>query len=174
MEVGKLMLTSDPFNLVHLVSTTLRQIVAPATQKNLRLFLDTTRTTCQHVTGDMVRTQQILTNILWNAVKYTMKGSITVTMSTVARNERVHTKIEVRDTGVGISKKDQLTVFSQFNMNTDTITKWGSSGLGLNISRMLTNRMVRQNFSDVLFLRPKLVQKITDISPRMQRLMNLI
>ena len=174
MEVGKLMLTSDPFNLVHLVSTTLRQIVAPATQKNLRLFLDTTRTTCQHVTGDMVRTQQILTNILWNAVKYTMKGSITVTMSTVARNERVHTKIEVRDTGVGISKKDQLTVFSQFNMNTDTITKWGSSGLGLNISRMLTNRMVRQNFSDVLFLRPKLVQNLTDISPRMQRLMNLV
>ena len=97
----------------------------------------------EYVTGDELRIEQILNNLLSNAQKFTAVGKITVE---VVRTAQVDNKIElffiVKDTGIGIDKADKDKLFQSFSQVDASISrKYGGTGLGLNICKQLTELM---------------------------------
>ena len=91
------------------------------------------------VIGDPIRLNQILSNLLSNALKFTNKGSITVTIRELKRTDN-QSKIEftVSDTGIGIPKDKHTLIFESFTQaSTDTTRHFGGTGLGLAICKKL-------------------------------------
>ncbi|MFY9288899.1 MAG: ATP-binding protein [Alphaproteobacteria bacterium] len=92
--------------------------------------------------GDPTRIQQILANLIGNAVKFTSKGSITVVCNGKVKNNKADIKISVSDTGVGISADKLDSVFEKFVQADQTISRrFGGSGLGLAICKSLAQLM---------------------------------
>lgn len=91
--------------------------------------------------GDAVRLKQILINLITNAIKFTKKGSITLQISSeTSSEENCLLKLEVSDTGIGISKADQTKIFEEFvQLDTDLTQKQRGTGLGLAIVKKLTD-----------------------------------
>lgn len=91
--------------------------------------------------GDQLRLNQILVNLLENAIKYTHKGSVELKVTTKSQNaRRIPVTFEVRDTGVGIPKDKIETIFDSFSQ-IEPRGLFGGSGLGLSIVKQLTNLM---------------------------------
>ena len=92
---------------------------------------------------DNNRLTQIISNLIGNAIKFTNKGKITLKSSVVSnKNQELLIKIEVIDTGIGISKIDQKTLFNRFSqVHTDPYLHNNGSGLGLTISKKLVDLM---------------------------------
>ena len=93
--------------------------------------------------GDEVRIKQVVTNILTNAVKYTEKGSVTLTAKADQTTpDEVLLRISVADTGIGIRKEDMENLFNSFKRVDETQNRnIEGTGLGLNISKQLTEMM---------------------------------
>ncbi len=90
------------------------------------------------VRSDRPKVKQILMNLISNALKFTPKGSVTVSVQFNKR--RVETWISVADTGIGIAEKDQEAVFQDFRQVDNSPTRqYGGTGLGLAICRRLAN-----------------------------------
>jgi PAS domain S-box-containing protein len=94
------------------------------------------------VRGDAARIRQVLLNLVYNAVKFTHEGSVTIRVDRPASRETDHVRFEVTDTGIGI---DPLTVEQMFEpftqADTSTTRNYGGSGLGLAIAQQLVERM---------------------------------
>jgi len=97
----------------------------------------------RYVFGDPTRLRQVLVNLLGNAVKFTPKGEVVVSASTVAQEEgRATIALEVRDTGIGIPADKLMTIFQAFSqVDGSTTRQYGGTGLGLTISRRLVELM---------------------------------
>lgn len=94
----------------------------------------------QTVVGDSVRLQQILVNLLGNAVKFTERGMVSLEVKMGDEPGMLH--FSVTDTGIGISKSDMKKLFHSFSqVDASTSRKYGGTGLGLAISRMLVEQM---------------------------------
>ena len=95
------------------------------------------------IRGDSVRIRQILGNLLTNAIKFTEKGDVTVSINVLEIDEkRVLLKIRVIDTGIGISEEAQRRLFNSFTQaDGSTTRKYGGTGLGLAIVRQLVTMM---------------------------------
>jgi two-component system, sensor histidine kinase and response regulator len=95
--------------------------------------------------GDPVRIEQVLTNIINNAVKFTEQGQIVLTVSTgnmQCMNDEVNIVIQLADTGIGIPQHKLTTIFDSFTQaDASTTRKFGGSGLGLSISKQLVDIM---------------------------------
>lgn len=91
----------------------------------------------KQVIGDQIRLNQVLTNLVNNAMKFTEKGSVDVKIYATEINEKsAKVKFEIIDTGIGISKEKQKTIFEKYKQaETDTSRLYGGTGLGLNISK---------------------------------------
>ncbi len=98
---------------------------------------------CQCVTGDAVRIQQVLLNLLDNACKYTRRGgSVTVTAEQKESGEKVMTTVRVKDTGRGISEEFRKKIFTPFTQERETVSQGNQgTGLGLAICSLLAERM---------------------------------
>jgi signal transduction histidine kinase/DNA-binding NarL/FixJ family response regulator len=92
---------------------------------------------------DPVRVQQILGNLVNNAIKFTQRGGVDISARLVARHgDEDLVRIEVKDSGIGMSPEEQARVFEAFSQaNSDTGRRFGGTGLGLAISRQLTRLM---------------------------------
>ena len=94
--------------------------------------------------GDDVRVSQILINLVANAMKFTVIGKIIIKMD-IKRDQKDNKNIisiSVRDTGIGISKKNKENIFEDFTQADSSITrKYGGTGLGLSLSKRLVNKM---------------------------------
>jgi signal transduction histidine kinase len=92
------------------------------------------------VTSDPVRLRQIIVNLLGNAIKFTNSGGITLSVQTESQeSERMMVRFTVMDTGIGIPPERQKEIFSAFTQaDSSTTRKYGGTGLGLTISRRLT------------------------------------
>jgi signal transduction histidine kinase len=93
--------------------------------------------------GDQVRLRQIITNLIGNSLKFTEKGSVTLTLS---KKRTLKTKeillFEVKDTGLGISENKQENIFDKFaQADASTTRKFGGTGLGLAICKQLVELM---------------------------------
>jgi len=144
VESGKLTLEAQDIDLYGCIQQVIDLFTPQAKVKNLQLFADIAETVPQMVRGDRVRLSQILTNLVSNAVKFTEKGSVKVSVEQIPhlQDGKIQLKIGVHDTGIGIpeDKIDQL--FKAFEqVDASTTRRFGGTGLGLAICKQLVALM---------------------------------
>jgi len=140
LEQGKASFTIAPFDAATLTSQAISAVRTEATAKNLPVKLVTPKTSLPPVLGDQERVQKILVALLDNAIKFTERGKITVTLTVVG--SALH--FDVNDTGRGISPEAQKLLFHKFQQATSSILTrddTSATGLGLYISRLLAQGM---------------------------------
>jgi PAS domain S-box-containing protein len=139
MEAGKLSLHTHPFrpaDLIENVHSVMDKITA---DKKLALTSELDPGLPEFIMGDIARLQQILVNLINNAVKFTERGSIHVS---ILHPEKECWTIKVQDTGIGIPEDELPTIFEAFRQVDSTATrKHGGFGLGLSIVKQLTELM---------------------------------
>ncbi|WP_190242670.1 ATP-binding protein [Hymenobacter lapidiphilus] len=141
MEAGKLTLDQVPFRLPALLERVQAMFRFALDAKGLYLRTEVDSGVPTAITGDPVRLQQVLVNLVGNAVKFTAHGGITLLLesgpATNAASEPV-LRFGVRDTGIGIAPEQQEAIFEDFSQaNASTTRQYGGTGLGLSIARNL-------------------------------------
>jgi signal transduction histidine kinase/DNA-binding response OmpR family regulator len=139
----KLELDIQPFSLSKCIEVSIDLVAARAAEKGLELtyFQDDAMPTM--LAGDENRLRQILTNLLGNAVKFTEKGEIVLSVSSSPLREgKVMLNFVIKDTGIGISQDNLSKLFQPFSqVDSSTNRYYGGTGLGLAISRKLVEMM---------------------------------
>ncbi len=143
IESGKMKIAQAPFNFKHLVSAITNIYGSQCKQKGIEYETKILMPTDEWLIGDELRINQILMNLLGNAVKFTDEGHIWLTISQKAEDEeQVFICFDVSDTGHGISSEMQERLFKPFEQeSTTTARKYGGSGLGLSIVKNLIGMM---------------------------------
>lgn len=140
LNAGKLELNKKGFEPEKTVNQTIELLEPLISEKNILLHCRVDSNLPKILIGDAYRIRQILLNIIGNAIKYTIEGSINVSVThrSIGMNA-CEIIVEVRDTGIGINKDDLDNIFKEFHMaeNAAGWNKSGSSGLGLSITKML-------------------------------------
>jgi len=143
IDVGKMEVDKLAFDL-HRIIFHIRSIMqTSAEEKGLKFIINLSQQVPQYHIGDPNRLQQILINLIGNAIKFTSKGKVTIDIE-VNELESKQTKISfsISDTGIGIAKKQQKHLFKVFSQLDSSITrKFGGTGLGLAISQKLVSLM---------------------------------
>ena len=143
LEADKLDLESTAFNLRELLDGVLQLMERPAQSKGLRLQMQVDSGVRLPVRGDPIRLRQVLGNLVSNAVKFTERGSVTVTLRKIGETAAQHQlRFEIRDTGIGISQAGQTRLFQAFSQADASTTRlYGGTGLGLAISKRIVDLM---------------------------------
>ena len=143
IEAGKLELERVAFPLDKVLDHALDLNALKAQEKGVELLLYAPVTAGLILEGDPLRLGQVLINMLSNAVKFTQSGEIELGCEDVGeRDHRITLKFWVRDTGIGISKEQQESLFDAFaQADGSTTRKYGGTGLGLSISKHLVSMM---------------------------------
>ncbi|HRI90717.1 MAG: protein-histidine pros-kinase [Candidatus Accumulibacter regalis] len=143
IEAGKLRFEEIPFPLSNLVFDAARTQAITAHKKGLELIISLAPDVPGRVIGDPARLRQVLGNLIGNAIKFTERGEIEVTVSIdEARTESTLLRFAVRDTGIGIPASRQAAIFGAFSQADDSTTRrFGGTGLGLTICTHLVQMM---------------------------------
>ncbi|MCP4695599.1 MAG: PAS domain-containing protein [Gammaproteobacteria bacterium] len=143
IEAGKLAIEYVPFELPAMLDNLLSQMSGAALDKGLTLRVAAAPGMPARVKGDPLRLLQILTNLVNNAIKFTDNGEIEVmTAIREQHDELIELEFIVRDSGIGMTAKQQKKLFQSFSqVDTSTTRKYGGTGLGLAISKQLTELM---------------------------------
>jgi signal transduction histidine kinase/DNA-binding response OmpR family regulator/HPt (histidine-containing phosphotransfer) domain-containing protein len=143
IEARKLELDVIDFDLGYTLEDTMRALAPRAHQKGLELAYSVAPDVPTALGGDPARLRQIITNLVSNAVKFTEKGEIVLRAELEGGDaEHVLLRLTVRDTGIGISKEKQATIFEAFTQaDASTTRRYGGTGLGLTISSQLVGLM---------------------------------
>ena len=143
IEARKLNIVSAPFNLYQCVENSLDMITSQAASKGLELAIAIDQDLPTFVIGDNHRIQQILTNLLNNAVKFTDRGEILLSLSGKEISPAYYElHFMVRDTGIGISQENIPELFASFSqLDASATRRFGGTGLGLAISKRLAELM---------------------------------
>ncbi|MET0389612.1 MAG: ATP-binding protein [Polyangiales bacterium] len=144
IEAGQLKLESIGFDLTTLLYDVRGMLEVKATQRGLALVVDTTPEVPGRVISDPTRIQQVLVNLVSNAIKFTHQGQVAVRARFDQPADAAHGVLElaVEDTGIGISPDQQARVFEAFTQaDTSTTRRYGGTGLGLAISSRLVELM---------------------------------
>ncbi len=139
IESGKLRFEKIGFNLTDLVPSLIGTFAYQAKDKKVKLDYTIDSKLNRILMGDPVRLNQVLINLISNAVKFTHEGSIHVTCSIEKLQKEVcWVRIEVEDSGVGIAGEKLHSIFESFSQADASVTrKYGGSGLGLTIVKQL-------------------------------------
>jgi two-component system, sensor histidine kinase and response regulator len=143
IESGKMELELKTFQIDNIFSQ-LRVIFSQSTlKKDLELYFRINSDVPGVVIGDEFRLDQILTNLLSNALKFTAQGNVTLSIGLKERrDDRAVITFSVSDTGIGMSSEQQEKVFSPFTQaDSSTTRKYGGTGLGLAITKRLVEAM---------------------------------
>ena len=143
IEAGKMVLDCVAIDLLSTVNETIAPIVQMAEQKGLKVETCIEGTDGLLILVDPTRLKQILTNLIYNAVKFTGQGKISVHSSLRRQSDNnADLLIEVTDTGIGISTDAKATIFDSFTQEDGSMTrKYGGTGLGLAITKKLVSLM---------------------------------
>ena len=143
IEAGKLELASETISIPEVVEACVANFAQTASSKGLQIHYGTRQSIGPAHLADPLRLQQILSNFLSNAVKFTPEGHITIgvqCLDSTPYSEKL--LFEVRDTGIGISEENQAKLFQPFSQaERDTTRRFGGTGLGLVICRHLSELM---------------------------------
>ena len=142
IEAGKLRLEEVPFDLADTVRH-LRDLFAErAADKDLMLKFELQPGLPHRLIGDPLRLGQILTNLIGNAIKFTERGGIVVSVERLSADSPVGLRFSVRDTGIGLTSDQTGKLFRAFSQaDSSTSRKFGGTGLGLSISKRLVESM---------------------------------
>jgi signal transduction histidine kinase/DNA-binding response OmpR family regulator len=143
IEAGRMVIEEAPFKLDDLIASAVQQLAPAAEKKGVELILDIYENVPFFLIGDPGRLSQILAELVSNAVKFTEKGQIIVSVQVIEEQEKnVFLKFSVQDTGIGLEEKQKENIFTAFSQaDGSTTRKYGGSGLGLVISKRLSEMM---------------------------------
>jgi signal transduction histidine kinase/ligand-binding sensor domain-containing protein len=143
IEEKKLTLDKSDFRLGESVHELMHSLSPRASQKGLKFGYKIDPNVPDELVGDPLRLRQVLLNLLDNAIKFTDKGSVSLAITAQSSQaESTCLQFSVRDTGIGISKDKQVTVFDAFSQaDTSSTRRYGGTGLGLTISSNLAKMM---------------------------------
>lgn len=143
IEAGKLDMEKTPFQLEGVLENLSNIVSQKAQDKNLEFLISAQHDIPPNLIGDPLRLGQILVNLVNNAIKFTERGEVLVSVALDERHgERVKLKFSVRDTGIGMTAEQSNRLFQAFSQaDTSTTRKYGGTGLGLSISKRLVEMM---------------------------------
>ena len=143
IEAGRLDLDTIEFALDAEIESALKTVALRAHQKGLELLADARPEVPNRLIGDPVRLRQVLINLLGNAIKFTERGEVVLTVSVDEVGDGAALlRFSVRDTGIGIPAGKADTIFAAFTQaDNSTTRRYGGTGLGLSISRKLVEMM---------------------------------
>ncbi|MCG8617232.1 MAG: transporter substrate-binding domain-containing protein, partial [Desulfobacterales bacterium] len=143
IEAGKLNTELTPFSLDRVLENLHTLYEVKAREKQLRFTLSLPDETPRNLVGDPMRLEQVLGNLISNAIKFTEQGAVSLALELIEQEEtRAILEFSVRDTGIGMDEAQQETVFKAFTQaDGSTTRKYGGTGLGLAICRHLVSLM---------------------------------
>ena len=143
IEADKLELEQSLFGLDDVLSSVIAVVEQKAVDKNIELLLDVSPEIPWQLVGDSLRLGQILTNLVGNAIKFTIEGEVELIVILQERGEgRTKLQFSVRDTGLGLSSEHLAKLFQPFTQADGSMTRrFGGTGLGLSISKRLVEMM---------------------------------
>lgn len=143
IEARKLTMEKIRFNLRSTIEDAVSLLAPKAAEKELELYTMIKAGVPEEVVGDPSRLRQILNNLISNAVKFTERGEISVTVDYLEEENKIAViSFEVKDTGIGIRKEHINRIFQSFSQaDASTTRKYGGTGLGLAISNELVKMM---------------------------------
>jgi signal transduction histidine kinase/DNA-binding response OmpR family regulator len=143
LEAGKMHIEQTNFDLSQVIEESADLLAERAQSKGLELLTSIPPHTPRRLMGDPSRLRQVLVNLIGNAVKFTEKGEVVVSVNIEdADPRRVKLRFAVRDTGIGIPADAQARLFNAFTQaDGSTTRKYGGTGLGLAICRQLVELM---------------------------------
>lgn len=172
IESGKMQIIPTEYETANLFRELVSIIGVRAQKKGLKLQLDIDKKIPTMLYGDEVRIRQVLINILTNAVKYTIEGSVTLTANSRQMDaDTVELKICVNDTGIGIRKENLKYLFDSFQrVDEENNKNIEGTGLGLSISKQLVDLMGGKIEVDSIYTKGStftitIEQKIRDHTP---------
>lgn len=150
IEAGRMELSPIEFGVNEVLSSIANLMSVNAAHKNLELIISTDEKIPALLWGDAHRLQQILVNLISNAIKFTEQGEVSLHVSVIApagsddsaKGEDVRVQFLIRDTGIGMTDAQLARLFSPFTQaDSSTTRKFGGTGLGLTISRRFVELM---------------------------------
>ncbi len=147
IEAGRIELEEVDFSLDDILKNLTGALGRAAEEKGLELFVHLSPGMPHELRGDPLRLQQVLFNLLTNAVKFTHAGEVVLRVEMLKRHDAVEkphadVRFTVRDTGIGIPAEQQSRIFASFTQADSSITRrYGGTGLGLSISKRLVELM---------------------------------
>ncbi len=141
IEAGKLTFEKIPFDLREVVESSVELLGARALEKKIELSCLITNDVKQHFMGDPTRFRQVLLNLIGNAIKFTERGEVAVSVSAGSTGNG-ELRFEIRDTGIGVSAEALPKLFQAFTQaDGSTTRRFGGTGLGLVICKQLVELM---------------------------------
>ena len=143
IEAGRLDLVEGPYKLTSILNNISNMVLFKAQDKGLNFIIDVDENIPNELLGDEMRVKQILTNILNNAVKYTEKGHVKLTIKGEKQgDDKILLTVAVEDTGIGIREEDRAKLFTQFQrLEMEKNSTVEGTGLGLVITQRLLEMM---------------------------------
>jgi len=143
VEAGKLEIESVPFNLNETLDSLVNIVLVNSKAKGLELLIDIQTNIPEGLIGDPLRLGQILINLVNNAIKFTEQGEIIIRIEQIAQhNDEVTLQFSVIDSGIGMTEQHINKLFQSFSQaDASTTRKYGGTGLGLTISKTLSELM---------------------------------
>ncbi|MGH1398208.1 MAG: ATP-binding protein [Alphaproteobacteria bacterium] len=142
IEAGELEIETVPFHVETAVQQIVQLFLPLATDKGIALDIERAEGVPSAIWGDLGRIQQVLRNLINNALKFTTDGNITVVLKTTMNSDSSTLYLAVEDTGVGIPKDKLDAIFEKFTQADTSVTrKFGGTGLGLAITQQLVDLM---------------------------------
>lgn len=136
IEEGKLEMEHAEFDVVEIISTIEKSLHPAASNKNIDLVTSIDTSVPRKIIGDSTRLNQVLTNLVNNAIKFTNQGSVCIGIETISLSEtKVTLRFSIKDTGIGIQPDKLKSIFEPFTQEKSSTTRlYGGTGLGLTIS----------------------------------------
>jgi signal transduction histidine kinase/CheY-like chemotaxis protein len=143
IEAGKLILDRNPFNLKETVEKVISIFKPQFIQKKIDFVIHIDPQTDCSIVADDIRIRQVITNLLSNALKFTMVGYVQLKIKVIEKkSEALQVEFAVSDSGIGIAPEKQKSIFTSFTQaDLNTTRKFGGTGLGLTICKMIVEKM---------------------------------
>ncbi len=143
VEAGKLDIEEIPFSLYKLATEAVDLFKDKTKEKDIYLLLTIDDSVPSQICSDPTRLRQIFVNLIGNAVKFTDKGGIRVSVRAAAADgNKIKIMVDVKDTGIGLTEEQTENLFTPFNQADNSMTrKFGGTGLGLALSQRLSHAL---------------------------------
>ncbi|MEK6805445.1 MAG: response regulator [Pseudomonadota bacterium] len=143
IEAGKLALDLRSFELQPILDRVAELVSPSATAKGVEIIVQSDRTAPAVLIGDPLRLEQVLMNLMGNAVKFTERGEVELRVACLGNEgDRLQLRFEVKDSGIGLTAEQRARLFTPFTQaDQSTTRKYGGTGLGLAICKQLVELM---------------------------------